>query len=352
MENININKITPLIKPIDLINELPINNEIKQNILNTRNSIIDIINGKDKRLIIIVGPCSIHDPKSAIEYAKKLVKVKNKLSDKLLIIMRTYLEKPRTNIGWKGLINDPFIDKSYNINIGLHMARKLLLDINNLGLSIGLEFLDTISPQYLSDLVSWGSIGARTSESQLHRELASGLSMPIGFKNNTGGNINIAINAIKTASNNHNFLGLNKEGDVSIVITKGNKNCHIIHRGGGKDKKNYQQYFLEASSLLLKINNLPQKVMIDCSHSNSNYNYIKQIKVIKNMCDILSSGYENILGIMIESNLYEGNQSITTDGMGKNNNNLKYGISITDSCIGWKDTKQLLYKLYDSINIK
>lgn len=345
LNNINILNIDPIIIPKKLLDDLPITDKIYNNVINIRNEIVNIMENKDDRIIVVVGPCSIHDIHAAIEYAMKLNKIKTYLSKNLLIIMRTYFEKPRTIIGWKGLINDPFLNNSYDINIGLYMARKLLIDINNLGLPVGVEFLDTISPQYIADLVSWGAIGARTTESQLHRELVSGLSMPIGFKNNTSGNINVAIDAINSASNSHNFLGLNENGIASIVITKGNKNCHIIHRGGN-NKTNYDKQSIENTSKILNKKKLYNKVMIDCSHANSNKNYKNQKIVIDYLCNLLNTGYDNIMGVMIESNLYEGKQKLD------NYSHLKYGVSVTDSCIGWEETEKILYKLYESVDKK
>lgn len=260
--------------------------------------------------------------------------------------MRTYFEKPRTTIGWKGLINDPDLDSSFNINKGIRVARKLLLDINALGVPVALEFLDTISPQFICDLVSWGAIGARTTESQLHRELTSGLSMPVGFKNGTGGDMKIAVDASLAASSQHNFLGLNEHGLASIVMTKGNKNCHVILRGG-KDGPNYEEQYITEAVNMLNRAKLPAKLMVDCSHGNSQKIHSNQIKVAEYIAKLIEAGNVNILGLMVESNLVEGNQSLTQD-----KTKLEYGKSITDACIGWKDTEVLLRRLACAVAAK
>ena len=364
--DINIKCIKPLIKPYVLINNtnkkinITLNDYIKINnlVYNTRNEINNLVNNSvnntlnntlnNHRFILIVGPCSIHDPMATIEYANKLKKLSDKVSDKILIVMRTYLEKPRTNVGWKGIINDPYLDNTFNMNEGLAIARELLLKINLIGLPVAIEYLDTISPQYLSDLISWGSIGARTVESQLHRQLASGLSCPIGFKNDTNGDIQSCINAIKAASSEHAFLGIDNSGMPKIINTKGNKNCHIILRGGKNLPNYYITDVIKTKKELSKDNNLSTKILIDCSHGNSQKQYKKQLDIINYYIDHDINNYRNcILGFMIESNLEEGNQQLI-DNIA-NIANLKYGQSITDACIGWNDTELIITKLYKSL---
>ena len=300
--------------------------------------------GEDKRLLLIVGPCSIHDVNSAHEYAKKLLEIKKKVEKNILIIMRVYFEKPRTVIGWKGLINDPNLDNSFDINKGIKIARKLLIDLAESGMPAGHEYLDLISPQYISDVISWGAIGARTTESQSHRELASGLSCPVGFKNGTNGSIQIAIDAIKAASKAHNFLSVTKEGKSAIFSTKGNRDCHIILRGG--KKINYQQEDVTSVSDLLVKNKLSNNIMIDASHANSQKDHTKQRIVIQDISDQISKGNNSICGVMLESNLIEGRQDI-----GKKDD-LVYGQSITDACIGWNETEELIEMLNNVISKK
>jgi len=345
LNNININKFESLISPNELIKEIPSNNKINQFIKESRQTIKNILNRIDDRLLIIIGPCSIHDPISALEYAIKLKKISNQFNNELFIVMRTYFEKPRTTIGWKGLINDPDLNDTYNINKGLRIARKLLVDINELNLPCSIEFLDTISPQYISDLISWGAIGARTTECQLHRELTSGLSMPIGFKNGTNGNIKIALDAIECSSQPHNFLGIDENGKASIVQTKGNKNCHIILRGSTEKPNYYIDDIIETAFDMHK-RNILSNIMIDCSHGNSQKNYKNQPIIIKYLSNIIKSGNENIIGLMIESNLKEGNQKLN------NKKDLKYGISITDSCISFENTIECLNLLNNAIIYK
>lgn len=336
----NIYEIKPLISPDCLLDELPITQLALENVLLYREIIKNILNKQDNRLLVVVGPCSIHDTKAALEYAIKLKKLSSELNDSIVIVMRTYFEKPRTTVGWKGLINDPDLDYSFNINKGLRIARKLLIDINEIGLPTALEFLDTISPQYISDLISWGAIGARTTESQLHRELVSGLSMPIGFKNSTTGNIQIIIDAIKSSAFSHKFLGINSNGISSIIKTRGNPYTHAILRGA-ENGPNYNIEFISTFSKILTNNNISTNIMIDCSHGNSNKSYKEQINVINYVIDLIHSGNNDIMGLMIESNLRAGNQQLT--------NNLQYGISITDECIDWETTVLLLKKLKYSV---
>jgi 3-deoxy-7-phosphoheptulonate synthase len=345
LNNINIKNFEYLISPKDLINEIPNNSKINNFIKKSRQTIKNILNRIDNRLLIIIGPCSIHDPIAALEYATKLKKISDELDNELFIVMRTYFEKPRTTIGWKGLINDPDLNGTYNINKGLKIARKLLFDINNLNLPCSIEFLDTISPQYTSDLISWGAIGARTTECQLHRELTSGLSMSIGFKNGTNGNIKIALDAIESAKEPHNFLGIDETGKASIIQTKGNNNCHIILRGSNEKPNYYIEDIIETSFYMYKRNILPN-IMIDCSHGNSQKNHKNQPNVVKYLSNIIKSGNDNIIGLMIESNLKEGNQKLI------NKDTLEYGKSITDACINFEDSISNLRLLADSVKYK
>ena len=328
--------------PYELVNKYPINDDIAKLVYGTRNEISQILHDKDDRLFVVVGPCSIHDPESAIEYAKKLSEENKKLRENILIIMRVYFEKPRTTVGWKGLINDPDINETYNIAKGVEMARKLLIEISNLGLPAGTEFLDPISPQYVTDIISWGAIGARTAESQIHRELASGLSCPIGIKNGTDGGLKAAIDGIQAANHSHVFLGATKEADIAMLKTAGNIDSHIILRGG--KMPNYDNESLENTLAALKEAEVNESIMIDASHGNSQKKFKQQIPVIGSISDQIIDGNKNIKGVMIESHLNEGNQKIS--------DNLNYGQSITDACMGWDDTVLCLEKLNDAINIR
>ena len=325
--------------PYELVNKFPINDEIAKLVYGTRNEISQILHGKDDRLFVVVGPCSIHDPESAIEYATKLAKQNSKLKENLLIIMRVYFEKPRTTVGWKGLINDPDINETYDIAKGVEMARKLLIEIANLKLPAGTEFLDPISPQYVTDIISWGAIGARTAESQIHRELASGLSCPIGIKNGTDGGLKAAIDGIQAANHSHVFLGATKEADIAMLKTAGNHDSHIILRGG--KNPNYDQQSVEATLTALREADVNESIMIDASHGNSQKKFKQQIPVIENISEQIKLGDKNIKGIMIESHLNEGNQKIS--------DNLTYGQSITDACMGWEDTINCLNKINDAV---
>jgi 3-deoxy-7-phosphoheptulonate synthase len=343
-DDLKISSMKELISPSELIKQLPMTEDAINTVVKTRSDIINILNGKDKRLLLIVGPCSIHDINSAHEYAKKLLKIKEKVEKNILIIMRVYFEKPRTVIGWKGLINDPDLDNSFDINKGIKIARKLLINLAEAGIPAGHEYLDLISPQYISDVICWGAIGARTTESQSHRELASGLSCPVGFKNGTNGSIQIAVDAIKAASKAHNFLSVTKEGKSAIFSTRGNKDCHIILRGG--KTINYQQKDVtDVSDLLIK-NKLSNNIMIDASHANSQKDHAKQRIVIQDISDQISKGNNSICGVMLESNLIEGRQDI-----GKKED-LVYGQSITDACIGWNETEELIEMLNNAISKK
>ena len=343
-DDLKISSMKELISPSELIKQLPMTEGAISTVMKTRSDIINILDGKDKRLLLIVGPCSIHDINSAHEYAEKLLQIKKKVEKNILVIMRVYFEKPRTVIGWKGLINDPDLDNSFDLNKGIKIARKLLIDLAESGIPAGHEYLDLISPQYISDVIGWGAIGARTTESQSHRELASGLSCPVGFKNGTNGSIQIAIDAIKAASKAHNFLSVTKEGKSAIFSTKGNKDCHIILRGG-KEINHQQKDVTDVSDLLIK-NELSNNIMIDASHANSQKDHTKQKIVIKDIAGQISTGNDSICGVMLESNLVEGRQDI-----GKKND-LVYGQSITDACIGWNETEELIEMLDNAISKK
>ena len=328
--------------PYELVNKYPINDQISKLVYGTRNEISQILHNKDDRIFVVVGPCSIHDPESAIEYATKLANASKEFDENLLLIMRVYFEKPRTTVGWKGLINDPDINETYNISKGIEIARKLLIDIAEIGLPAGTEFLDPISPQYVTDIISWGAIGARTAESQIHRELASGLSCPIGIKNGTDGSLKAAIDGIQAANHSHVFLGATKEADIAMLKTAGNNDAHIILRGG--KVPNYDEESVENTLTALKEAEVNESIMIDASHGNSQKQFKQQIPVIDSICDQVNKGNDNIKGIMIESHLNEGNQKISEK--------LKYGQSITDACMGWEDTLSCLQKLNDAVNIK
>ena len=337
--NINICEISNILKPNIVKKKESVDIKLLDDITKYRNTISNIINGKDNRLLVVVGPCSIHNYNEAIDYAKKLVILQNKYKNRLFIVMRVYFEKPRTTIGWKGLIYDPYLNNSCAINDGILLARKLLVAITSLGLPIGCEFLDVFLPQYYADLVSWGAIGARTTESMIHRQLASGLSMPIGFKNGTSGNVDIAKNAIITASSPHTFLGIDAKGMASIIKTKGNKNLHIILRGG-KYKPNYYMKDINNAIKCLREKDVNMRLMVDLSHGNSNKKCKNQLISCNSICSQLETN-NNIIGAMIESNINKGNQKL--------NNNLKYGISITDECVDITTTDIMLNKLYNSI---
>ena len=328
--------------PYELVNKHPINDEISKLVYGTRNEISQILHDKDDRLFVVVGPCSIHDPESAIEYAERLTEESKKFNENLLLIMRVYFEKPRTTVGWKGLINDPDINETFNIAKGVEIARKLLIDIANLGLPAGTEFLDPISPQYVTDVISWGAIGARTAESQIHRELASGLSCPIGIKNGTDGGLKAAIDGIQAANHSHVFLGATKEADIAMLKTAGNIDTHIILRGG--KTPNYDKDSVENTLIALREAEVNESIMIDASHGNSQKKFKKQIPVIDSISNQIIEGNKNIKGIMIESHLNEGNQKIS--------DNLKYGQSITDACMGWEDTIKCLENLNTAVDKK
>ena len=342
-DDIRIDEIRQLLPPSLLLSELPILESSAQLINSTRSDIDSVLNGLSDKLLVVVGPCSIHDQKAAIDYAEHVKKWISTYSNDLLIVMRVYFEKPRTTVGWKGLINDPSLDNSFDINNGLKIARSLLSEINEMGVPAGTEFLDAISPQYYADLISWGAIGARTTESQIHRELASGLSMPIGFKNGTGGSIKIAVDGIKAASQPHHFLSVTKQGVSGIVKTRGNKSCHIILRGSSNGP-NCDSDSINETSKLLKDNDLPGQLMVDCSHGNSLKDYKRQVSVAENLSEQISNGSKDIASVMIESNLVEGNQKISS-----NLGDLVYGQSVTDSCVGLEDTEKILSMFADAV---
>tara|TARA_B100001094_G_scaffold333303_1_gene410504 strand:+ start:937 stop:1986 length:1050 start_codon:yes stop_codon:yes gene_type:complete len=326
--------------PYELINNLPINDDISKLVYGTRQEISQILHDKDDRLLVVVGPCSIHDPVSAIEYAKKLIYENIKFKENLLIVMRVYFEKPRTTVGWKGLINDPDLNESYKISKGVEMARKLLIDLAKLNLPAGTEFLDPISPQYITDIISWGAIGARTAESQIHRELASGLSCPVGIKNATNGSLKAAIDGIQAANHSHVFLGATKEADIAMLKTAGNSDAHIILRGG--KEPNYDADSVSETLIALKEAEVNESIMIDASHGNSQKQFKRQLPVVESISDQIANGNKNIKGVMIESHLVEGNQKISE--------NLTYGQSVTDGCVGWEDTLLCLQNLNDAVD--
>ena len=336
-DDVRINSLTELLPPIAHLYDLPISEAAAELVVSTRKAIADILHHGDKRLLVIIGPCSIHDPAAALEYAQKLLPLKKQYEKELLIVMRVYFEKPRTTVGWKGLINDPHLDGTFDINYGLRQARQLLLTLNDMGMPASTEFLDMITPQYYADLISWGAIGARTTESQVHRELASGLSCPVGFKNGTDGNLKIAIDAIGAASHPHHFLSVTKTGHSAIVHTNGNPDCHVILRGG--KEPNYSSSHVQAAREQLAKAGLDAKLMIDCSHANSNKDYTRQMIVAQDIADQLKNGEDAIMGVMVESHLVEGRQDKPET----------YGQSITDACIGWDTTEEMLALLADAV---
>ncbi|KAI8060097.1 3-deoxy-7-phosphoheptulonate synthase [Gongronella butleri] len=337
MSDLRIKGYNALLSPNYVTEEFPLTDQSMKTITQGREDIANIIHHKDDRLLVIVGPCSIHDTIAAREYAALLLEAKERYKDDLVIVMRSYFEKPRTTIGWKGLINDPDIDESFDINKGLRIARGLLATLTQMGMPVAVELLDTISPQYLADLISWGAIGARTTESQLHRELASGSSFPIGFKNGTDGNLTIALDGIRAASVPHHFLGITREGVVAITHTTGNDDCHVILRGGSSGPNYAEKYVKDAKDKLVK-QNLAPSIMIDCSHGNSNKDFRNQPKVAKDVADQIAAGENAITGVMLESHINEGKQSVPSDGPAA----LKYGVSITDGCIDWDTTDDVL----------
>lgn len=342
-DDLRITGLNPLISPAVLAYYLPLTEPASELVANTRAEADAILRGEDDRLLAIVGPCSIHDPDAALEYAAKLKEIAKQLEKDILIIMRVYFEKPRTTVGWKGLINDPNLDDSFDINQGLRIARGLLLDLANMGVPAGTEFLDTISPQYIADLITWGAIGARTTESQIHRELASGLSMPVGFKNGTSGSIQIALDAIQSSSRPHHFLSVTKQGVSAIVSTAGNDSCHLILRGG-KNGPNYDEEAVNAAAAMLREQGLVESLMVDCSHGNSLKDFRNQPMVARDLARQIGGGSKVITSVMIESNLVEGNQKLAGTLA-----DLTRGQSVTDACIGWDDTVSTLECLAEAV---
>ena len=344
-----IKDITVLPPPEHLIRFFPIRGTAVESLIsNTRKSIHNIIAGTDDRLLVVIGPCSIHDPAAALEYARRLTEQRKKYAGTLEIVMRVYFEKPRTTVGWKGLINDPYLDESFRIDEGLRIARQLLIEINRLGLPAGSEFLDVISPQYIGDLIAWGAIGARTTESQVHRELASGISAPIGFKNGTDGNIRIATDAIQAAARGHHFLSVHKNGQVAVVQTNGNPDCHVILRGG--KTPNYDAASVTAACKELAAAKLPATLMVDCSHANSSKQHEKQVEVARDIAAQISGGSHQVFGLMVESHLNAGAQKFTP---GKDDaSHLEYGKSITDACLSWGDSLSVLDALSAAVEAR
>ncbi|QEW33026.1 3-deoxy-7-phosphoheptulonate synthase AroG [Erwinia billingiae] len=343
-DDLRIKEIKELLPPVALLEKYPATDMAAKTVSDSRQAIHNILKKTDDRLLVVIGPCSIHDTQAAKEYAARLLTLREELSDSLEVVMRVYFEKPRTTVGWKGLINDPHMDNSYQINDGLRIARKLLLDINDSGLPAAGEFLDMITPQYMADLMSWGAIGARTTESQVHRELSSGLSCPVGFKNGTDGTIKVAIDAINAASAPHCFLSVTKYGHSAIVETSGNGDCHIILRGG--KEPNYSAHHVSAVKTGLEKAGLDPQVMIDFSHANSSKQFQKQLVVSDDVSQQIASGDKAIIGVMIESHLVEGNQSL------ESGEPLVYGKSVTDACIGWEDTEKVLRQLADAVKAR
>ncbi|WP_349921981.1 3-deoxy-7-phosphoheptulonate synthase AroG [Aeromonas veronii] len=340
-DDVRIKEIKELLPPVAVLEKFPATENASQTVFESRQAIHQILAGEDQRLLVVIGPCSIHDPVAALEYGKRLKVLRDELKGELEIVMRVYFEKPRTTVGWKGLINDPYLDNSCQINDGLRIGRKLLLDLNDMGLPTASEFLDMITPQYMADLMSWGAIGARTTESQVHRELASGLSCPVGFKNGTDGTIKVAIDAIGAASAPHHFLSVTKFGHSAIVSTAGNPDCHIILRGGREP--NYSAAHVSEVVKGLDKAGLPQKVMIDFSHANSSKQFKNQMRVAEDVADQLRGGSQAVFGVMVESHLVEGRQDLV-EGC-----ELTFGQSITDACISWDDTEVLLHNLADAV---
>jgi len=343
-DDLRILEINELAPPSHLLREFPASDRAAQTTFSARQAAHRVLHGADDRLLVVIGPCSIHDVEDAREYARRLLELLPRFDKDLLIVMRVYFEKPRTTVGWKGLINDPRLDNSFRINEGLRLARALLLEINEMGLSCATEFLDTITPQYTADLIAWGAIGARTTESQVHRELASGLSCPVGFKNGTDGNVRIAIDAIRAAQSPHHFLSVTKGGHSAIVSTTGNEDCHVILRGG--QAPNYDAAHVDAAAKEISAAALASRVMVDFSHANSNKEYKRQIDVAADVAGQLASGEDRIFGVMVESHLVEGRQNLTPEKP------LEYGKSITDACIGWDDSLTVLETLAQGVRAR
>ncbi len=345
LENLNVEKHEVLITPEHLKAKMPVTEDVREAVNSYRQIVRDIVAGRDERLLVVVGPCSIHDPKAAVEYARRLKKLQAQVSDHLFLVMRAYFEKPRSTVGWKGLINDPHLDDSFCVAEGLQIARGLLLEISALGLPIATEALDPITPQYMQDLISWSAIGARTTESQTHREMASGLSCAVGFKNGTDGSLSVAINALQSATSPHRFLGISPSGQVSVIHTRGNEHAHVVLRGGSNGP-NYDPESVAQAQAKLSALNLPASIMIDCSHANSNKDHNQQKIVLQSVQAQRAQGNKAITGIMIESNLHAGNQSMGDLSQ------LKYGVSVTDACIDWQETESLLTDLNAALAVK
>ncbi|WP_207061116.1 3-deoxy-7-phosphoheptulonate synthase [Motiliproteus sp. SC1-56] len=343
VDDLNVESQSILVTPEELKRAIPLTDAARRSVLEGRQVIRDILDGKDKRLFVVVGPCSIHDVDSALEYGERLKALADELKDTLYIVMRVYFEKPRTTVGWKGLINDPDLNDSFQIEKGLRIGRQLLIDLADKGLPLSTEALDPISPQYLQDLIAWSAIGARTTESQTHREMSSGLSCAVGFKNGTDGGLTVAINALQSVSHPHNFLGINGAGQVSVIRTKGNQYGHVVLRGGG-GKPNYDSVSVALCEKALEKNGLSTNIMIDCSHANSNKDPALQPLVMENVANQIIEGNESIIGLMVESHLEWGNQSIPA-----NLGDLKYGVSITDACIDWPTTEKSLREMADKL---
>ena len=343
-DDVRIKEIKELIPPSHVFREFPVGAQSAQTTFCARQAIHRILHGADDRLLVVIGPCSIHDVDGALDYARRLQGEVGRFEKDLLIVMRVYFEKPRTTVGWKGLINDPRLDNSFRINEGVRLARRLLLEINEMGLPCATEFLDTITPQYTADLISWGAIGARTTESQVHRELASGLSCPVGFKNGTDGNVRIAIDAIRAAQSPHHFLSVTKAGHSAIVSTTGNEDCHVILRGGREP--NYDASHVDAAAREIAAAGLAARLMVDFSHANSNKDYKRQIDVAADVANQLAAGEQRVVGVMVESNLVEGRQSLVPERA------LEVGKSITDACLGWEDSVALLELLAQGVRAR
>jgi 3-deoxy-7-phosphoheptulonate synthase len=343
LSDLNIDDYQVVVTPTELKKELPLPESVRELVANSRQTVKDILDGKDDRLFAVVGPCSIHDAELALEYGKRLKALADEVSEQIFIIMRVYFEKPRTTVGWKGLINDPHLNGSFEIEDGLRKARKLLIDLSEIGLPLATEALDPISPQYLQDTITWTAIGARTTESQTHREMSSGLSSPVGFKNGTDGSLDVAVNAMKSVVSGHAFLGINPQGQVAITKTKGNQYGHVVLRGGG-GKPNYDSVSIALCEQALEKAKLPTNIVVDCSHANSNKDHNVQPLVLDDIAHQIKDGNRSICGVMIESNINEGNQSIPNDL-----SQLKYGVSVTDACISWESTVKSLNKMASTL---
>ncbi len=344
LENLNVVSQLTLLPPTQLHDDIPVSARATQTVSTARRVLADILSGRDRRLFVVVGPCSIHDTRAALEYAQRLRALADEVADQLFIVMRVYFEKPRTTIGWKGLINDPRMDDTFQIDEGLHVARRLLVDLNELGLPCGTEALDPITPHYLGDLIAWSAIGARTTESQTHRELASGLSSPVGFKNGTDGNLEVALNAMLSAAQPHAFLGINGDGQVAVTQTRGNAFGHLILRGGAVP--NYDSVAVAEAEAALQAAKLPVSIVVDCSHANSRKNHALQTLVLKDVVHQIVDGNQSIKGVMLESNLFEGNQKLG------NAQDLRYGVSITDACLGWDSTAACLREAATRLRVR